>query len=143
MGVLRTTVTIDFRSFTGPEAADRFTRSQLSGALRDISRGDVSGWAFHNLELVGTEYVPSPGEVIRYEVIGYGACNDFYVRDNDPGPVAGGSDSMYVAGPFANKFTAEKVRKTLQQLHEGEITDDEPDEEDRGGDSGDSHDIPF
>lgn len=136
MGVLRATVTIDFKAFTGPESASRFSRRQLHDALADISRGKVGDWAFKPLELVSTDYVPDAGEVIRYEVQQRGF--EYVVVDNE------NTGTYIVFGPTHVRQIAEKVREVLQQIHEGEIQlTQEPVEEDYGGDSGDTYDLPF
>jgi hypothetical protein len=136
VGHLRVNVNIDFKSFTGPESAKRFSNRQVFDALNDISNGRVKDWAFEDLQFVSAEYLPSPGEVVRYEVQARGF--EYVVVDNE------NTGQYIVFGPVRIRQIAEKVQELLQQIHEGEVSlASEPVEEYRGGDSGDTYDLPF
>lgn len=144
MAAVEVTLVFELPGFT-PSAGRAFVKDAVRiEAVREdaafrLVRSD--NWAYQNVRIGGAVVKLREGETERYTINGYG-LTEYIVRDNEPSPSAISRDSLIIFGPTKNRILAEKVRDVLQADHDEFTGLDEP-EEDRGGDSGDTYDLPF
>jgi hypothetical protein len=136
------TLTVQLPGFT-PSAARAFVgdakRLESVRFKAQLALEKSSDWEYQNVRLDGAEIRLNEGEVERYDVEEYGT-RQWVVVDRESGiRYAAG---RIVAGPWHDKIITQKVRDTLQ-AHEDLFTGLDAPDEDRGGDSGDYHDLPF
>ncbi len=122
MGSLNVTVSFDLRGFESKRSSEKFVNyGNLDQALNEIRKffNNHENWAYHNLKLVDTKYVPLEGEgVDRYTVKEYEHGPGFVVWDNEyNGP--GYQVKLIIFGP-EHKDVCESVSEFLNMRNEGE-----------------------
>jgi hypothetical protein len=116
--------------FTGRRAAASFEEENLDNVQADMNGilRNSENWAFSNVSIEDTEYIPSEGEVEPYVV--ERRAFEWVVMDNTRG------DGVFIIFGPATKFQCEKVAELLDNIYSGKYVGEMMND-------GDPDDLPF